>query len=61
MCAFLHSCVAGATPRGSGFNALQDDYEPGNLGFDPLGLLKNADDAQVKVSACALLWGCLCL
>lgn len=28
-----------ATPRSEDFNTLRDDYEPGNLGFDPLGLL----------------------
>jgi light-harvesting complex I chlorophyll a/b binding protein 1 len=28
-----------ATPRSQDFNTLRDDYEPGNLGFDPLGLL----------------------
>lgn len=28
-----------ATPDSTNFNTLRDDYEPGNLGFDPLGLL----------------------
>lgn len=28
-----------ATPQSQDFNSLRDDYEPGNLGFDPLGLL----------------------
>lgn len=26
-----------ATPTGNGFNNLKDEYQPGNLGFDPLG------------------------
>lgn len=30
--------VGWATPVGEDFNQLRDDYEPGNLGFDPLGL-----------------------
>lgn len=30
--------VGWAQPRGSGLYQLADDYEPGDLGFDPLGL-----------------------
>ena len=30
--------VGWATPTGTGFNSLKDDYELGNLYFDPLGL-----------------------
>lgn len=30
--------VGWATPTGNGFNSLKEDYEMGNLGFDPLGL-----------------------
>jgi light-harvesting complex I chlorophyll a/b binding protein 1 len=40
--------VGWATPTGTGFNALKDDYEPGNLGFDPLGLLPS-DPAEKSV------------
>ncbi|XP_024384898.1 light-harvesting complex stress-related protein 1, chloroplastic [Physcomitrium patens] len=36
-----------ATPRSEDFNTLRDDYEPGNLGFDPLGLLPS-DPAERK-------------
>jgi hypothetical protein len=36
-----------ATPTGTGFNALKDDYEMGNLGFDPLGL-KPEDPEELK-------------
>jgi len=33
-------------PNSSNFYSLRDDYEPGNLGFDPLGLLPdNESDA----------------
>lgn len=33
-------------PTSSQFYSLRDDYEPGNLGFDPLGLLP--DDPQER-------------
>lgn len=36
-----------ATPTGNGFNNLKDDYEPGDLGFDPLNL-KPEDPAELK-------------
>lgn len=36
-----------ATPQSQDFNSLRDDYEPGNLGFDPLGLLPS-DPAERK-------------
>lgn len=39
--------VGWATPTGTGFNALKDDYEMGNLGFDPLGL-KPTDPEELK-------------
>ncbi|KAL3149848.1 hypothetical protein ABBQ38_013669 [Trebouxia sp. C0009 RCD-2024] len=39
-------------PTSSNFYSLRDDYEPGNLGFDPLGLLpddpKEASDMKSK-------------
>lgn len=31
--------IGWATPTSEGFNKLKDEYEPGNLGFDPLNLL----------------------
>lgn len=37
-----------ATPQSGDFNFLNKDYEPGNLGFDPLGLLPT-DPAEKKV------------
>ena len=37
-----------ATPTGTGFNNLKGDYEPGDLGFDPLGL-KPSDPVELKV------------
>jgi len=37
-----------ATPTGTGFNTLKDEYEPGNLGFDPLNL-KPQDPEELKV------------
>ena len=40
-----------AEPRSTNFYSLRDDYEPGNLGFDPFGLLpedpKERKDMQV--------------
>ncbi|GBF96674.1 hypothetical protein Rsub_09307 [Raphidocelis subcapitata] len=39
--------VGWATPTGTGFNSLKDDYELGNLYFDPLGL-KPSDDEEWK-------------
>jgi len=39
--------VGWATPTGKGFNSLKDDYEMGDLGFDPLGL-KPEDPAELK-------------
>jgi light-harvesting complex I chlorophyll a/b binding protein 1 len=35
-----------ATPTSENFNTLRDDYEPGNLGFDPLGLLPSDPEAK---------------
>jgi light-harvesting complex I chlorophyll a/b binding protein 1 len=35
-----------APPRSENFNQLLDDYEPGNLGFDPLGLYPSDPAAQ---------------
>jgi len=35
-----------ATPQSQDFNSLRDDYEPGNLGFDPLGLLPSEPAAR---------------
>lgn len=40
-----------AEPRSQNFYSLRDDYEPGNLGFDPFGVLptdpKERKDMQV--------------
>lgn len=33
-----------ANPRGTGFNSLKEDYTPGDLGFDPLGMLPTDAD-----------------
>ena len=42
-----------AEPRSQNFYSLRDDYEPGNLGFDPLGLLpedpKERKDMMVSI------------
>lgn len=37
-----------ATPTGTGFNSLKDDYSMGDLGFDPLGF-KPSDPTELKV------------
>ena len=36
------------TPVGTGFNTLKDEYTPGDLNFDPLGL-KPSDPAELKL------------
>lgn len=38
-----------ATPTSSNFNKLKDEYEPGNLGFDPLGLYPSDPAAQKEL------------
>merc|ERR1719271_1856749 len=38
ICESFRVAVAWATPQGNGFNQLKEDYTPGDLGFDPLGL-----------------------
>jgi light-harvesting complex I chlorophyll a/b binding protein 1 len=40
--------VGWASPTGTGFNSLKEDYELGNLLFDPLGL-KPTDAEELKV------------
>eukprot|EP00798_Chlamydomonas_sp_ICE-L_P028796 gene28796-31984_t len=37
-----------ATPTGNGFNALKDEYNPGELNFDPLGICPT-DPEELKV------------
>jgi light-harvesting complex I chlorophyll a/b binding protein 1 len=37
-----------AVPKGADFNTLKEDYEMGDLGFDPLGL-KPKDPAELKI------------
>lgn len=44
ICESFRVAVAWATPKGNGFNQLKEDYTPGDLGFDPLGL--KPDDEQ---------------
>merc|ERR1712159_686968 len=44
-CESYRVAVGWATPQGNGFNQLKEDYTPGDLGFDPLGL-KPKDDAE---------------
>ncbi|KAG2498549.1 hypothetical protein HYH03_003300 [Edaphochlamys debaryana] len=41
--------VGWATPTGTGFNALKDEYEPGYLGFDPLNLLPEDPAARKEL------------
>jgi len=40
--------LAWATPTGTGFNSLKDDYEMGNLSFDPLGLTTDKSPEELK-------------
>jgi len=38
ICEAYRVSLGWATPKGTGFNSLKDDYVMGDLGFDPLGL-----------------------
>lgn len=38
-----------ATPTSGNFYSLNDDYEPGNLGFDPFGLLPEEPKARYEM------------
>merc|ERR1711903_320994 len=38
ICESYRVAVGWATPKSTGFNSLKEDYIPGDLGFDPLGL-----------------------
>lgn len=40
--------VGWATPKGEGFNSLREEYNPGELEFDPLGLLPS-DPEEKKI------------
>merc|ERR1712216_1048369 len=44
ICESYRVAVGWATPKSTGFNSLKEDYIPGDLGFDPLGL--KPDDEQ---------------
>ena len=48
--------VGWATPVGTGFNQLKDEYAPGTLYFDPLGLLVSGLRAR-WVLLCVCVWG----
>ena len=46
LCEAYRVSVGWANPTSSQFNTLRDDYAPGELGFDPLGLLNNASEEE---------------
>jgi light-harvesting complex I chlorophyll a/b binding protein 1 len=46
VCESYRVAVGWATPQGNGFNQLKEDYVPGDLDFDPLGL-KPKDDEEL--------------
>jgi len=48
LCESYRVSAGWANPKGTGFNSLKDDYVPGDLGFDPLGLLPS-DPEELKV------------
>lgn len=48
LCESYRVACGWASPTGEGFNSLKDDYEMGNLGFDPLGLAPKDDPAAWK-------------
>lgn len=41
--------IGWATPTSEGFNKLKEEYEPGNLGFDPLNLLPTDPKARKDI------------
>merc|ERR1712072_215078 len=43
ICESYRVAVGWATPKSTGFNSLKEDYIPGDLGFDPLGLKPESD------------------
>ncbi|KAJ9515816.1 hypothetical protein QJQ45_008656 [Haematococcus lacustris] len=45
LCESYRVNVGWSTPTGNKFNTLKDDYEMGNLGFDPLGLAPTEPEA----------------
>jgi len=45
LCESYRVSLAWATPAGQGFNALKDEYDMGDLGFDPLGLKPTEPEA----------------
>lgn len=44
LCEAYRVSVGWADPTSSQFNTLREDYRPGELGFDPLGLLNDASE-----------------
>jgi light-harvesting complex I chlorophyll a/b binding protein 1 len=48
LCESYRGACGWASPTGEGFNSLKDDYEMGNLGFDPLGLAPKDDPEAWK-------------
>jgi len=48
ICESYRVALGWAPPQGAGFNSLRDDYEPGDLQFDPLGL-RPEDPEELKV------------
>ena len=46
VCESYRVAVGWATPQGNGFNQLKEDYVPGDLAFDPLGL-KPKDEEEL--------------
>lgn len=43
-----------AEPRSEKFYSLRDDYEPGNLGFDPFGLLPEDPKERYDLQVCSI-------
>ena len=44
ICESYRVAVGWATPKSTGFNSLKEDYIPGDLGFDPLGLKPESNE-----------------
>lgn len=49
ICEAYRVAVGWASPTGTGFNKLKDEYTPGDLAFDPLGLKPQTPEALVDM------------
>merc|ERR1711903_334906 len=51
ICESYRVAVGWATPKSTGFNSLKEDYIPGDLGFDPLGLKPESNEELFELQS----------